>query len=412
MILFMATNKSNKQKWIKNAYVTKLKDSKEAMSKRREYLKEWTLPQTEESSTNNTPSPSTGNAVEDTTDNIVTPSGGEDALGLIALAKTKMGAPYVFGSNGPNTFDCSGFVWWVCNQKGYTFGRSNCKGYYSWWEKTNNPQPGDIIFFSNTYTSGLSHVGFWMGDNQFIHTANPQRGVEISQLTGYWKEKFTSFAKLPPLTKSNKKMVSSINTATSTAIIGDGPANITDEEWEETKVVPEYVYSYKAIKFRKNGVMIRPKDTRSGFLHERIGWGRTTDYEGYVSLDKKRFIHDGNYDGYEGNLYSPDAKKLFENLLLKTKKPYFEVISGFRFSEEKQLSPHEAGCAIDILTRTIDEAREIADCAWQLGVRSISIGGDFTKNTGFIHIDIAPKGIDIQYGEVPIYGGPGKWEIQ
>ena len=99
-------------------------------------------------------------------------------------------------------------------------------------------------------------------------------------------------------------------------------------------------------------------------------------------------------------------------MLLKTKKPYFEVISGFRFSNPGQISPHEAGCAIDIFVKDIDEVREIADCAWQLGVRSVGIGGDFEEKRGFIHLDIAPKGNDFMYDGIPIYGGPGKWVSQ
>ncbi|PEK88276.1 M23 family metallopeptidase [Bacillus mycoides] len=158
--------------------------------------------------------------------------------------------------------------------------------------------------------------------------------------------------------------------------------------------------------------MRKSNDTRDLFLLNRVGWARTTKYEKMVSMNKERFIHSDKYDGHEGNLYSSDAKRLFESLLLKTKKPYFEVISGFRFSNQGQLSPHEAGCAIDILVKSIDEVREIADCAWQLGVRSIAIGGDFENNKGFIHLDIAPKGKDIMYDGVPIYGGPGKWVTQ
>lgn len=170
-------------------------------------------------------------------------------------------------------------------------------------------------------------------------------------------------------------------------------------------------YPYKGIRFKGNSIIV-PSESREQFLINRVGWARTTIYRNLKPLNKKLFIHDGSYDGYEGNLYSPDAKRLFENLLLKTRKPYFEVISGFRFSNNGQLSPHEAGCAIDILVKNIDEVREIADCAWLLGVRSIGIGGDFNEKNGFIHLDIAPKGKEFQYGELPLYGGPGKWEVK
>ena len=187
--------------------------------------------------------------------------------------------------------------------------------------------------------------------------------------------------------------------------------NPLTEEGKKVNQIHQEYYPYKPLAFQGSAI-IPSKLERRDFLIGRVGWGRTTKYEGYVSLDETKFIHQSHYDGYEGNLYSPDAKNLFENLLLKTQKPYFEVISGFRYSNKGQLSPHEAGCAMDILVRDLDEVREIADCAWQLGVRSIAIGGDFSNENGFIHIDIAPKGEWFQYGEIPIYGGPGKWDIQ
>jgi len=184
-----------------------------------------------------------------------------------------------------------------------------------------------------------------------------------------------------------------------------------DEEGKKVDAAFKEHYAYKPVIFK--GGFIRPSGmTRESFLTERIGWGRSTDYSGLESLDKSRFIHSEHYDGHEGNLYSPDAKSIFESLLLKVKKPYFEVVSGFRYSEEGLLSPHEAGCAIDIWVKDLEEVREIADCAWVMGIRSIAIGGNFEKQQGFIHLDICPKGKDFGYDGVSIYGGPGKWVMK
>ena len=52
-------------------------------------------------------------------------------------------------------------------------------------------QPGDIVFFANTYTSGLSHVGIYAGGGQFIHAPNSRSTVSYSDLTsGYWAEHY------------------------------------------------------------------------------------------------------------------------------------------------------------------------------------------------------------------------------
>ena len=44
-------------------------------------------------------------------------------------------------------------------------------------------RPGDLVFFQNTFTWGLSHVGIYIGDGKFIHAENETTGVVISSLT-------------------------------------------------------------------------------------------------------------------------------------------------------------------------------------------------------------------------------------
>ena len=50
-----------------------------------------------------------------------------------------------------------------------------------------NLKPGDIVYFANTYISGISHVGIYAGNGQFIHSPNSRSTVSYSDLTsGYW----------------------------------------------------------------------------------------------------------------------------------------------------------------------------------------------------------------------------------
>lgn len=399
---------SDKKEYRRKKYIDNIKNYRDVYEERKEFLKNWTTPwYAEVTEVDSQASNGDGGDVKGDT----TSSGGEDERGLIALGKTKIGADYVFGAAGPNVFDCSGFVYWVCKQKGATFGRTNAAGFHNMFTKVDDPVPGDIIFFSNTYKAGISHIGIWMGNNEFIHTANNNDKLEINTLdNSYWKSKFTDIRRIPDKYWGNAASSKSLSLA-----------NNIEEEWiGDNQTFPpdgnsgyavskqkEISYSYKAIIRVGDNIIV--KNTREDFLRNRIGWARENNYKNFTSLDKERFVHLNNVNDFEGNLYSPDAKKLFEDLLLKTKKPYFVVISGFRFGREGYLSPHEAGCAIDISVEKIDEARELADCAWQLGVRAIAFGGSFKDKTAYVHIDIAPAEKCWSYGALPVYNGPGNW---
>ncbi len=95
------------------------------------------------------------------------------------FAKSLIGKPYVFGSTGPNSFDCSGFVYYVFKNFGINLPRtSQSQAYVGTRVSKNELQPGDLIF-SNTYSS-LSHVGVYIGNGQFVHAANSGTGVTIS----------------------------------------------------------------------------------------------------------------------------------------------------------------------------------------------------------------------------------------
>ena len=51
-----------------------------------------------------------------------------------------------------------------------------------WWVDWGAWQPGDLIFFANTYQPGLSHVGIYVGDGLFVHAGNPATGVLVSSI--------------------------------------------------------------------------------------------------------------------------------------------------------------------------------------------------------------------------------------
>lgn len=110
---------------------------------------------------------------------------------IVNTAKQYIGVPYLWGGSTPSGFDCSGFVQYVFNLHGIQLPRTSQQ---QWNVGTSvskaNLQPGDLVFFANTYTSGISHLGIYVGDNQFIH-ASSSKGVIISSLiNSYWATRY------------------------------------------------------------------------------------------------------------------------------------------------------------------------------------------------------------------------------
>ncbi|WP_113928330.1 LysM peptidoglycan-binding domain-containing protein [Bacillus sp. P14.5] len=119
-------------------------------------------------------------------------SSSNDSVGVINEAKRHLGTPYVWGGSTPSGFDCSGFIYYVYKQAGMNVSRTSALGLWNETTRVSNPQPGDLVFFSNTYKAGISHVGIYLGNNEFIHSGN--RGVEVTSLSNsYWKTKITGY---------------------------------------------------------------------------------------------------------------------------------------------------------------------------------------------------------------------------
>ena len=113
-------------------------------------------------------------------------SGLSTAAGLevVAYAEKFLGTPYVYGGNGPDSFDCSGFVKYVFTHFGYSINRTASTQLSNGAAVSKDQlQPGDIVFFKNAGdTHAASHVGIYVGGETFIHASSDTREVEYSSL--------------------------------------------------------------------------------------------------------------------------------------------------------------------------------------------------------------------------------------
>ena len=116
---------------------------------------------------------------------------------VIALAKAQSGKPYIYGTTGPNSFDCSGFTYYVFKQYGYSLkGSAYLQGYNDAYPKIASMsalQPGDLVFFNTIADNDLSdHTGIYIGGGDFIHASSGGGHVMISSmLKGYYYTNFS-----------------------------------------------------------------------------------------------------------------------------------------------------------------------------------------------------------------------------
>lgn len=120
---------------------------------------------------------------------------------LLEEAKKHLGKRYVFGSNGPNTFDCSSFVTWTFTHSGVkNMPRTTAQGIYNSTERISKDElrPGDIVFFTGTYDAGrpVTHVGIYVGDGTMIHAGDPVQYANLN--SNYWKNHYYGAGRVIP----------------------------------------------------------------------------------------------------------------------------------------------------------------------------------------------------------------------
>lgn len=143
-------------------------------------------------SSNSTSSNSTsGNSTSNKTEQSDVPAANTSlAQAVVNLAYSKIGSPYVWGAEGPNSFDCSGLTSYVYkNAAGISIPRSSsAQAGYGKTVSKSDLQPGDLVFFGS---GSVSHVGIYIGGGNMIHSPKPGDSVKITSInSSYYSGRF------------------------------------------------------------------------------------------------------------------------------------------------------------------------------------------------------------------------------
>ena len=115
--------------------------------------------------------------------------------GYIAAAMDQMGKPYVWSEEGPDSFDCSGLVYYSLRLAGISVSRYNAVGFSqvsSWQpvESLSSCRRGDLLFYKSDTNPNVNHAGIYLGNGQFVHASSSAGKVIVSSTTGYYERNF------------------------------------------------------------------------------------------------------------------------------------------------------------------------------------------------------------------------------
>lgn len=113
---------------------------------------------------------------------------------LIKAAEKQLGKSYILGDRGPNSFDCSGLVWYCLKQADVYTRRTNAAGYSqnSSWKKITDMddlKKGDLIFFKSDSSDRISHVGIYAGSGTMIDASASEGKVVKRSCRGSWSKR-------------------------------------------------------------------------------------------------------------------------------------------------------------------------------------------------------------------------------
>ena len=116
---------------------------------------------------------------------------------VLNLAAKQIGKPYVWGAEGPSSFDCSGLTYYVYkNAAGITLPRTSSEqSKYGTTVSKSNLKAGDLLFFDTSGSNNgvVSHVGIYVGGGEMIHaSSSSNKIVQVTIESSYWNNAYVT----------------------------------------------------------------------------------------------------------------------------------------------------------------------------------------------------------------------------
>lgn len=128
---------------------------------------------------------------------MATPSGAD----LVAAVRRHLGAPYVYGAEGPSAFDCSGLIQYAFGQAGVKGVPRTSEAQWGWSALSSvtakDLQQGDLVF-SDWPGDGASpgHVGLYAGNGKIVEASRPGTPVRELELNANYKAHVKGYKRL------------------------------------------------------------------------------------------------------------------------------------------------------------------------------------------------------------------------